>query len=144
MGIRERALVRFGGIDDFEWCVVEDFIVPEQVIRNKIINNEIIIAEADGNPIGYIRLEFILTNIPYIGLIFVLKDYQKEGIGSKMLNFLEDHLKKLGHDFLLSSSDADQADAQAWYRGIGFVECGIMTGINEGGIGEIFFRKNLR
>jgi hypothetical protein len=55
MGIRERALIRFGGIDDFEWCVVEDFLVPEQVIRTKIINNEIIIAEADGNPIGFIR-----------------------------------------------------------------------------------------
>jgi GNAT superfamily N-acetyltransferase len=144
LGIRERALVRFGGPDDFEWCVVEDFLVPEQVIRSKIINNEIIIAEADGNPIGYIRLEFILWNIPYIGLIFVLKDYQKEGVGSKMLDFLEDHLRKLGHEFLLSSSDVNQADAQAWHRGSGFIECGILTGINEGGIGELFFRKNLK
>jgi hypothetical protein len=61
-----------------------------------------------------------------------------------MLEFLENHLKKLGHEFLLSSSDVDKADAQAWYRAVGFVECGIMTGLNEGGIGEIFFRKNLR
>lgn len=143
MGISDRLLVRFAGPEDFEWCVVEDFLVPEQVIRNKIVNDEIVIAEVDGNPIGYVRLEFIWSNIPCIGLIFVLKEYRNTGAGNKMLDFLEAHLKKLGHEFLLSSSQADEPETQAWHRGSGFAECGFVAGINENGIGEIFFRKQL-
>ena len=56
MSVNERVIVRFAGPDDLEWCVVEDDHVTEQVIRNKIVKDEIIIAELDGEPIGYLRL----------------------------------------------------------------------------------------
>jgi len=35
----------------------------------------------------------------------------------------------------------DEPEPQAWHRHMGFVECGIINGINENGIGEVFFRK---
>lgn len=143
MSVIERTLVRFAGPEDLEWCVVEDDTVTEQIMRHKIVNDEIIIAELDGHPIGYIRLEYLWSIKPYIGAIFVERTYRHEGVGRKMLNFLVDHLKKYGHDELLSSSQADEPEAQAWHRGNGFVECGIINEINEGGIGEIFFRMNL-
>ena len=37
----------------------------------------------------------------------------------------------------------NEAEPQAWHRAAGFRECGIIAGINEGGIGEVFFRKEL-
>ena len=43
----------------------------------------------------------------------------------------------------MSSSQADEPEPQTWHRAIGFEECGIISGLNEGGIGEIFFRKKL-
>ncbi|MBE0526209.1 MAG: N-acetyltransferase, partial [Candidatus Thorarchaeota archaeon] len=67
MGIQERALVRFAGPEDLEWCVVEDVHVTEKVIRNKIVNDEIIVVELDSQLIGYIRLEYLWSTIPYIG-----------------------------------------------------------------------------
>jgi hypothetical protein len=30
-----------------------------------------------------------------------------------------------------------------WHRKMGFAECGIINGINEAGIGEVFFRLDL-
>jgi hypothetical protein len=36
-----------------------------------------------------------------------------------------------------------EPEPQAWHRHIGFTECGALVGINDGGIGEIFFRKVL-
>jgi hypothetical protein len=33
--------------------------------------------------------------------------------------------------------------AQEWQRKIGFQECGIIAGISQGGIGEVFFTKPL-
>ena len=143
MSVKERVIVRFAGPEDLEWCVVEDSHVTEKVIRNKIVNDEIIVAELDAQLIGYIRLEFLWSTVPYIGVIFVEDDYRKEGIGRKLLSFLEDHLRAHGHDTLMSSSQANEPEPQAWHRAIGFKECGIISGLNEGGIGEVFFRKQL-
>ncbi|MFX1561404.1 MAG: GNAT family N-acetyltransferase [Promethearchaeota archaeon] len=143
MSVKERVIVRFAGPELLEWCVVEDSYVTEQVIRHKIVNDEIIIAELDGKPIGYLRLEYLWSNIPYIGVIFVNEDYRNEGIGQKILAFLEDYLRSRGHDVLYSSSQANEPEPQAWHRSVGFVESGIISGINEGGIGEVFFRKSL-
>ena len=143
MSVNERVIVRFAGPEVLEWCVVEDNLVTEQVIRHKIINDEIIIAELDGQPIGYLRLEYLWSNIPYIGVIFVIELYRNEGIGRKILAFLEDHLRSRGHDALYSSSQTNEPEPQAWHRSVGFMESGIISGFNEGGIGEVFFRKSL-
>ena len=143
MGIQGRALVRFAGPEDLEWCVVGDIHVTEKVVRNKIVNDECVVVELDGQLIGYIRLEYLWSTVPYIGLIFVMEEYQNEGIGRKMLGFLEEHLRAHGHDVLMSSSQANEPNPQAWHRAAGFVECGIILGLNEGGIGEVFFRKRL-
>jgi L-amino acid N-acyltransferase YncA len=60
-----------------------------------------------------------------------------------LLRFVEQDLRAGGYRALYSSSQADEAAPQAWHRKSGFQECGIIEGINEGGIGEIFFRKDL-
>jgi GNAT superfamily N-acetyltransferase len=143
MSINERAVIRFAGPDDLEWCVVHDPHVTEQIVRHKIVNDEIVVAETDGELIGYVRLEYLWSTIPYIGLVFVLKDYQNEGVGRGLVEFLREYLSERGHDMLLSSSQADEPEPQAWHRAMGFSECGILNCINEGGIGEIFFRMLL-
>ena len=143
MTIKERVIVRFAGPEDLEWCVVEDGLVVEKIIRNKIVNDEIIVAELDAQLIGYIRLEFLWSIRPYIGLVFVIDEYRKAGVGRKMLDFLENHLRAHGHDILFSSTTANEPEPQAWHRAFGFEECGMISGLNEGGIGEIFFKKQL-
>ena len=135
--------MRFAGPEDLEWCVVEDGLVLEKIMRNKIVNDEIIVVEVDGQLTGYIRLEFLWSTIPYIGMFFVVDEYRKGGIGRKMQDFLEEHLRSRGYDMLLSSSHANEPEPQAWYRSIGFNECGIISCLNEGGIGEVFFMKRL-
>ncbi|NHI90035.1 MAG: GNAT family N-acetyltransferase [Candidatus Thorarchaeota archaeon] len=139
----ERVVVRFAGPEDLEWCVVEDEHVTEQIIRHKIVNDEIIIAELDGKQVGYLRLEYLWSTTPYIAVVFVEDDYQKEGIGRKILSFLEDYLRSRGHDRLFSSSTVNEPEPQAWHRAVGFVESGMINEINDDGIGEIFFRKSL-
>jgi hypothetical protein len=48
-----------------------------------------------------------------------------------------------GHAALYSSSQVDEPEPQAWHRRAGFKERGILTGLNDGGVGEVFFRKSL-
>ncbi|MFW9800149.1 MAG: GNAT family N-acetyltransferase [Candidatus Thorarchaeota archaeon] len=143
MGVKSRVVVRFGEPRDLEWCVAEDPLANEMLMREKIMKDEIFIAELDGEPIGYLRLEFLWARVPYIGLVFIIEAYQHEGIARMLLDRLESHLKENGYDLLLSSSQVDEPEPQAWHRAVGFEECGILLGVNESGVGEVFFRKSL-
>ena len=60
-----------------------------------------------------------------------------------MLSFLEKHLREDGQSTLLSSTMTDAVNPQKWHLKMGFIECGILCGINENGVGEIFFKKSL-
>ena len=117
--------------------------MTEQVVRHKIVNDEIVVAEIDGQLIGYVRLEYLWSTIPYIGVIWVIEDYRHEGIGRRLLDFVVQFLSERGYDVILSSSTASEPEPQAWHRAMGFKECGVLNGINEGGVGEIFFRRDL-
>ena len=136
--------VRFANQTDLDGCIVLDQpIMPAEVIKRKIAQGEIIVAEKSGQLVGYLRLEYLWSVVPYIALIWVVEDQHQQGIGKAMLHYLENFLREQGHTALYSSSQANEPEPQAWHRHVGFEECGIIAGINEGGVGEIFFRKDL-
>lgn len=105
---------------------------------------KVIVAERGGIPVGYMRLEYFWSIVPYIALIWVLPEHRRQGAGKATLRYVEDHLRDRGHHQLFSSSQVNEAAPQAWHRHVGFEECGIIAGINDGGVGEVFFRKRLR
>ena len=63
--------------------------------------------------------------------------------GRTLLAHVEAELTSRGHAALYSSSQADEPEPQAWHRRMGFDECGLIAGLNPGGVGEVFFRKTL-
>jgi GNAT superfamily N-acetyltransferase len=134
--------VRFATLDDLAWCASVEHI-PMDRVRRTIDNAEALVAERDGQPVGYVRVEYLWSVIPYIGLIWVVEAHRQQGVGRAMLAYLESYLRDGGHTVLMSSSQVDEPPPQAWHRHMGFEECGILAGINDGGIGEVFFRKML-
>jgi len=76
-------------------------------------------------------------------LIYALTEARRQGVGKAILSFLESYLVETRHDALYSSSQVNEPELQAWHRHIGFVECGIIAGMNEDGIGQLFFRKEM-
>jgi N-acetylglutamate synthase-like GNAT family acetyltransferase len=133
--------IRFATVHDLDF-VSQDGYVGQATVRRKIECQEVIVAESDGSLLGYVRLEYLWSIVPYISLIKVLPEYQRHGVGKALLMFVENHVRSQGQDWLYSSSQVDEAPPQAWHRHMGFVECGIIAGINEG-VGELFFRKAL-
>jgi len=141
MASTDRVRVRFGQTDDLTWCMAQDDIGDEDILRHKLERQEVVVAELNGQLVGYLRLEFLWSKVPYIGLIVVAEGHRRRGIGRAMLEFVETHLRARGHKMLLSSSQVNEPEPQAWHRAMGFEECGFIAGINESGIGEVFFRK---
>jgi len=137
--------VRFAEPKDLDYCIESDYKhIGEAQVKKKIEEKAIVIAEVEGKPHGYLRIEYLWLKIPYISVIGVDEEYRRRGVGTAMIDFLENYLRRGGHKALYSSSQADEPEPQMWHRRIGFKECGFIAGINEGEIGEIFFRKVLR
>lgn len=135
-------MTRFALPSDLD-LLSQDKYLPPEIVRRKIDWREVIVAELDEGMVGYLYLEYLWSKIPYIALISVEPESQRRGVGKALLTFVEEFLRAEGHTALYSSSQANEAEPQAWHRHVGFEECGIIAGINEGGIGEVFFRKEL-
>jgi len=136
--------IRFAELKDLDFCVKFDYNhVSKDVLKRSIREKMVILAEVNGKPIGYLRIEYLWLKIPFLSLITVEEEYQRKGVGRSMIKFLEQHLHKRGYKVLYSSTQANEPGPQSWHRKLGFEECGYIAGMNEGGIGEIFFRKFL-
>ena len=123
--------------------VSRDGYTDEKANLRKINAEEVFLLLVENEPAGYLKLEFLWSNVPYIGLIWIDEPYRKCGFSRDLLGVAESHLRERGYNTLYSSSQVDEPEPQAWHRHIGFMECGVINGINPGGIGEVFFRKNL-
>ena len=133
--------VRYAHRADLSFVAQDDY-VPNDTVRRKIEAREVLVAELETRAVGYLRIEYLWSKLPYIALIRVLPDYRRLGVGTALLEFLEEELRGAGHSFLLSSSEADEPEPQAWHRRMGFSECGRLEGVNAGGVDEVFFRKD--
>ena len=140
--MNEDLCVRFAKTDELHF-VSQDGYIPASIVARKIESNEVILAEINGQPVGYLRLEYLWSIVPYIALITVLPSQQRHGVGKAMLDFTAAYLAENGHEWLYSSSQADEPEPQSWHRRMGFQDCGVITGINQDGISEIFFRKKI-
>jgi N-acetylglutamate synthase-like GNAT family acetyltransferase len=135
--------IRYANQSDLGFVSQDAYVAAETVTR-KIDAREVVVAETDARLTGYARIEYLWSKVPYLALIRVLPDSQRQGVGRALLTFLEKELCAAGHRVLYSSSQGDEPEPQAWHRHMGFVECGYIEGVNEGGVKEVFFRKELR
>ena len=133
--------VRLATLEDLTF-VAQDQYIPNTIVQRKIAEGEVFVAVSNGQLVGYLRLEHLWSIVPYIALIRVMPAYRHQGIGTALLEFLVTTLRQRSHTFVYSSSQADEPDPQAWHRHMGFEECGIIAGLNDG-VGEIFFRKRI-
>jgi len=139
--LSEEITVRFAAPADLDFLLSHSH-VPAQVLRRKVEWLEVVVAEREGGMVGSLHLEYLWSSVPYVAQIHVLPERRRRGVGRALLRFVETFLSEQGHGTLYSSSQADEPEPQAWHRRMGFEECGLIAGINEG-VGELFFRKKL-
>jgi len=138
----KNVVVRSATQEDVVFLQQKCRLSPEILLR-KISQDEILILSVDGDPIGQLWFAFLWSEIPFIDLIYIKEDHQNQGLSHVLLGHLEDDLRESGYTVLCSSSQMDEPEPQAWHRHMGFAECGVINGLNQGGIGEVIFRKSL-
>jgi N-acetylglutamate synthase-like GNAT family acetyltransferase len=115
----------------------------EPIWQHKIAGGEVIIIELASEIIGLIRYEVLWTTVPFMGLIVIEEDYRNKGYSKLLLEFLKQHLREQGYLALLSSSQTDEPEPQAWHRHMGFKSNGIIENIADDDVGEIVYRMML-
>jgi GNAT superfamily N-acetyltransferase len=135
--------VRPARLHELEWCLARERPRPREVIAEKIARGETMLAEVGGVAAGYLRFEHLWAAVPFLSLVYVEERYRRHGVARALLAALEGLWRGRGSALLLSSTDADNLISQQWHRAVGFEDAGILLGLNEGGVGELFFRKRL-
>lgn len=136
-------IIRLAEAPDIVQLIKIDPSPKEVALVLKIVAKEVIVLVIDEEIVGVIRYAVLWTTVPFMGLIWIKETYRKKGYSLLLLDFLKNHLRQQGFVSLLSSSQTDEPEPQAWHRRIGFKSNGIIENINDDDVGEIVYRLML-
>ena len=136
------ATIRFATLKDISALTQLDEWPSELIWQQKVTAQEVLVLESS-HIIGLVRFTRLWTTVPFIGLVYIESEHRGKGYSRLLLNALITHLQKSGAVALLSSSQTDEPQAQAWHVHMGFHSNGIIENIAEDNVGELVYRLEL-
>lgn len=127
------------GNDKEFWFSLDKHISANQFDK-KVKDKQGFILFADGQPAGILRYNLFWDNTPFCTLLYIKKEYQRQGYGKALMTFWEREMQLLGYCWLLVSTQVDE-DAQHFYRALGYYDCGSLNAPNQPP--ELFLGKRL-
>ncbi len=111
--------IRIADQTDFETlCRYDRHIRPEELTR-VIAAGHILIAEEDGNWVGWLRYNLFWDNTPFMNLLFVLDGWRGSGIGKALVLEWEKRMLAAGFENVMTST-ASEEYAQHFYEKLGY------------------------
>ena len=111
---------------EYEKYSKENFI---EFYSNKFI--DIIIAKDNGIDIGYAIIMSIFDECNLIKIV-VCDKFRNQGIGSKIINFIKEHIKNKGIKKIFLEVRHDNYVAKSFYKKNGFIEGEVRAGYYDG------------
>jgi len=125
---------------DYSYLVVNDCHVTPEMMRKKLEQNEIIVIRDDKQILGWLRYGYFCDVIPFMSMLYVEEKHRRKGLGTRLVEFWENEMKKKGYDKVMTSSDSPE-QGQHFYRKLGYRDCGALLLPDEPL--EIIFLKSL-
>lgn len=135
-------IVRRGRSEDLSWLVEHDD-AREAWVNRCIAFGDYLVAEQDGELIGFLRFSRFWGKIPYMDMIRVLPSRQHAGVGTALFHAWEAAMIDEGAEHLMTSSEWAEAEPQAWHRRNGFKAAGSIDLRIIQSSPEIFFLKDI-
>lgn len=108
---------------DFEILSRNDKHVSAEMLKKKISDKNILIAEKDGEFAGWLRYNLFWDEMPFMNMLFVTEKFRSTGIGGALVRSWEKMMSEKGYKFLLTSTQANEY-AQHFYRKLGYNDLG--------------------
>lgn len=131
--------IRYGQKRDLGGLIKRDD-VSEFWINRCLKFNEYVVAELESKIVGFLRYSLFWGKIPYMDMIRVDQEFQKQGIGTELFNFWQDEMQKRNFRELMTSATKDEKEPQDWHLRNGFDHVGEI----DFGEKEVFMIKRIK
>lgn len=123
---------------EYNYLLKMDIHISSDMLRNKIINREIILAYEDDIVVEYLRFNYFWDEIPFINMIYIESEYRNKKIGTNLVKFWEKEMIKEKYNKVMTSSLSNE-NAQHFYRNLGYKDVGSL--LLEEALEIIFIKK---
>lgn len=123
---------------EYNYLLKMDIHISSDMLRNKIINREIILAYEDDIVVEYLRFNYFWDEIPFINMLYIESEYRNKKIGTNLVKFWEKEMIKEKYNKVMTSSLSNE-NAQHFYRNLGYKDVGSL--LLEEALEIIFIKK---
>lgn len=132
--------ITFADPVDFDYLAETDPHVRAEILKRKIERQEVIVGWRNDRRAGWLRYGYFWDELPFMNMLYVHDELRGQGIGTRLVTFWENEMRKSGHERVMTSTLSDE-NAQHFYRKLGYEDCGCL--ILPGEPLEILFMKTL-
>jgi len=97
-----------------------------------------LVAELDGEPLGFLVLEYSFFGHGFIALVCVAERHRRRGIAERLMKAAEMHCRT---PKLFTSTNVSNRRARALFEKVGFVPTGWVENLDEGDPELIYFKS---
>lgn len=133
-------IIRTATETDLPFLEKNDRHIRLSEIKALIGQNRILLAEIDGDTVGWLRWSLFWDNTPFMNMLYFLDGYRGKGYGRQIVEHWENQMRQEGYGSVMTSSLSDE-QAQHFYRKLGYVDSGSL--FLPGEALEIIFTKKL-
>ncbi len=117
--------IGFADEKDYDYLIANDRHVTSETIRRRLERNEIIVIRDDRQISGWLRYGYFCDVIPCMYMLYVKEKHRRKGLGTRLVEFWENEMRKMGYDKVMTSSDSPE-QGQHFYRKLGYRDCGAL------------------
>lgn len=132
--------IRFAEMRDLPVLAGYDRHVDQNELAALIPQKRVIIMSNENDLLGWLRYNLFWDSIPFMNMLYFREGFRGQGNGGKLVGFWEAEMRGMGHDMVMTSSQADE-QGQFFYRKHGYIDCGSL--LLPGEPLEIIFMKKL-
>lgn len=118
--------IRLAEEADLDTLCQNDKHIPADMMKKKIADKTILVAELDGEFAGWLRYGMFWDEIPFMNMLFVPEKFRGIGIGIRLVGEWERLMFGAGYEMLLTSTQANEY-SQHFYRKLGYTDIGGFT-----------------
>lgn len=115
--------IRLADTKDLDRLDKLDWHIDREVMKKKIQDFMVYVVTDEDNIVGWLRYGLIFDTIPYMNMLYFIEAYRRKGLGSKLVGYWEDEMKKKGYDMVFTSTQSDE-DSQHFYRKMDYIDMG--------------------
>jgi ribosomal protein S18 acetylase RimI-like enzyme len=119
------AHVRLADGRDIDWLAAHERHIERPAIAEKVDRAEFLLAEIDGDRIGWLRWNHFWDEIPFMNLLYILEPLRGRAHGRTLVDAWEGSMREKGHRRVLTSTLSNER-AQHFYRRLGYRDSGAL------------------